>query len=79
VETWLIVLIVAIALAVGLLVYGTVAKTRWGINFTGATCPSCGLAMPRTRPPADAKEAAWGGWTCEKCGTKADKWGRARS
>jgi hypothetical protein len=73
-----LVLLLVVGLVVAVLLYGTFAKTRWGINFAGATCPKCGLAMPRVRTPTDAEEAKWGGWTCSQCGTRSDKWGRAR-
>jgi hypothetical protein len=59
-----------------LVIYGTVAKTRWGINFRRLTCPNCGAQMPVVRVPASGSQAMWGGVTCPKCGCEMDKWGR---
>ncbi len=75
-------LIVAAAVIVGfaIVVYGTVAKTKWGINLSPIKCPSCNKVQPRgPRIPADAYETKWGGMTCADCGTKMDKWGRVRT
>ena len=27
------------------------------------------------RKPTSFRQAAWGGWTCSKCGCEIDKWG----
>ena len=59
-----------------LVVYGTIAKTRWGINFRRLSCPDCGAQMPLVRTPASGSQAVWGGVTCPKCGCEMDKWGR---
>lgn len=54
-------------------------KTRWGLNTAPSTnCPKCSEPFPSVRTPADMHEFLWGGWTCQKCGTKSDKWGRER-
>jgi hypothetical protein len=74
-----LILLTVIGLFVAVLLYGTLTKTRWGINIAGARCPRCGLAMPLSRVPTDRQEAKWGGWTCSQCGAKMDKWGRART
>jgi hypothetical protein len=76
-----IVLLFAAATIVVILVigYGTVAKTKWGINFSQLVCPKCHTPQPRgPRVPQDAYEASWGGMTCAQCGAKMDKWGRLR-
>jgi hypothetical protein len=59
-----------------LVVYGTVTKSQWGINFHPVLCPSCGAAQPRIRKPTSSRQAMWGGQTCGVCGTEMDKWGR---
>jgi len=75
----LIVLVAAIVSFV-VLAYGTIAKTKWGINLSPIKCPNCQTVRSRgPRIPKDAYEAKWGGATCEKCGTKMDKWGRVRT
>lgn len=32
--------------------------------------------MPVVRKPANWKQALWGGWTCPRCGSEYDRWGR---
>lgn len=49
---------------------------RWGINFQGASCPQCKQAAPTLRMPKNARQALWGGWTCERCRIEIDKWGK---
>jgi hypothetical protein len=74
-----IIVVVALVFFV-IIVYGTVAKTKWGINLSRIQCPTCGKTQSRgPRVPADAYEAKWGGMTCADCATKMDKWGRARA
>ena len=74
----LVVVFAALAILI-LLIYGTVAKTRWGFTFKQVKCPRCHAAQPWIRRPADAHEGIWGGYTCGQCGTKMDKWGRLRT
>jgi ribosomal protein S27AE len=71
-----IVVVVFFAVSACLVAYGTVAKTRWGINLRRVSCPNCGTPMPRVRVPASGREALWGGDVCPKCGCEMDKWGR---
>jgi hypothetical protein len=66
----------ALLIGAGVLVYGSIAKTRWGINLRPVSCPKCGTPMPRVRVPVSGSEALWGGATCPKCGCRMDKWGR---
>ena len=49
---------------------------QWGINTKPVGCPECGEAFPRIRKPANKRQAMWGGWTCAKCGTECDKYGK---
>jgi len=58
-----------------LVVYGTVTRNRWGINFQQVNCPRCHAPMPRARMPKSRREMLWGGGTCDKCGCEMDKWG----
>jgi hypothetical protein len=67
----------ALLIAAGAILYGTIAKNRWGINLRPVSCPSCGTRMPRVRVPKSTGEALWGGATCPTCGCRMDKWGRA--
>jgi len=55
------------------------AKGRWGIDLSRKKCPRCGHRLPMMRKPASAEEAMWGGWTCQHCGAKLDKYGRERA
>ena len=60
-----------------LVVYGTVARNRWGINLDPTTiCPTCGTKQPAVRKPSSLHQALWGGATCSACGMEWDKWGR---
>jgi hypothetical protein len=60
-----------------LVVYGTIARNRWGINFDPTSvCPSCGANLPTYRRPKSLQQALWGGVTCSACGMEIDKWGR---
>jgi hypothetical protein len=67
-----------VGLGIGLLLvgYGTVAKTRWGINVRRVSCPNCGAEFGRVRVPNSGRQAVWGGYTCHRCRCEADKWGR---
>ena len=44
------------------------------INERGG-CPACGTPVPATRRPASFRQAFWGGWTCEGCGSELDRHG----
>jgi hypothetical protein len=60
-----------------LVVYGTFAKNRWGINLDfPKACPSCHTRFPTVRKPASLNQVLWGGATCTVCGMELDKWGR---
>jgi hypothetical protein len=59
-----------------LVVYGTFAKTKWGVNFRRVACPQCGTEQGRLRAPASGRQAMWGGHTCSNCRCEMDKWGR---
>lgn len=65
-------------LAIGfvLMVCGTLARNRWGINPAEVACPHCAGPQPGIRRPRSLEQAMWGGWTCARCETRADKWGR---
>lgn len=59
------------------IVRGTRKRTNMGITFSlRNACPSCGEPLPVVRAPKNLRQAMWGGWTCRKCGTETDKWGR---
>src|ERR1044071_2969897 len=59
-----------------LVVYGTIAKNRWGINVDPVACPRCNTPLPQIRQAQNFRQALWGGGTCIKCGAEVDKWGR---
>lgn len=56
-------------------VYGTVVKNKWGINFDTVSCPHCRRQVPHMRKPNSLQQHLWGGYTCP-CGIEVDKWGR---
>jgi DNA-directed RNA polymerase subunit RPC12/RpoP len=65
------------SIGMALVVYGTIAKNRWGINLDPlSACPSCGAKLPIARKPTSLHQALWGGNTCSACGKEWDKWGR---
>jgi transposase-like protein len=49
-----------------------------GINIKKVKCPDCGQEQPMIRKPKNIREALFGGWTCEKCGCKMNKFGKKR-
>src|SRR5579875_931354 len=74
----LVLLITFGILGLGVLVvlYGTIAKNRWGINLEAVSCPRCNTPAPVPREPQSLRQARWGDWTCPVCGAEVDKWGR---
>ncbi|MBI2804068.1 MAG: hypothetical protein HYX68_03690 [Planctomycetes bacterium] len=69
---------IAILFAISALVVGTIFKMPFGVNLSAAHCAECEEPAPTVRAPKDRYEMMWGGWTCQECGCKNDKWGRAR-
>jgi len=65
VGTWLLFVIAA-----------SLAKSKWGINLSEVSCPSCGEPQPRIRQPTSRRQRLWGGSTCPKCACEMDKWGK---
>ncbi len=59
-----------------LVIYGTIAKNRWGINVDPVFCPRCNAQLSQIRQPQSIRQTLWGGETCTKCGAEVDKWGR---
>ena len=47
---------------------------RAQVNGRGGR-PVCSTEMPMYRHPASVRQALWGGWTCETCGTELDRHG----
>lgn len=65
------------AAIIGLIVVQTIRREgRWGMNLKPTSCPECQTPAPAFRTPKNARQAMWGGWTCERCGLELDKWGR---
>ena len=60
-----------------LVIYGTIVRNRWGINFNAIQCARCGTpSREGVRWPKSFHQLMWGGWTCRVCDTQNDKWGR---
>ncbi|MBI1307227.1 MAG: hypothetical protein GC181_11545 [Bacteroidetes bacterium] len=51
-------------------------NSKWGLNLKVVMCPKCGKEQPRVRRPKNLRQALWGGYTCESCGTEMDKFGK---
>jgi len=66
----------ALFIGLALIVYGSIAKNDWGVNFDPVKCPRCSSSLNYARAPKSRKQALWGGYTCPKCGCEIDKWGR---
>lgn len=76
-ETAAYIIVVALfVLGACLVIYGTIVKNRWGVNFRRLSCPNCGTQMAQVRAPSSTGQGLWGGCTCPKCGCQMDKWGR---
>jgi hypothetical protein len=45
------------------------------VNDAGG-CPECHTPAPHYRKAANWRQALWGGWTCENCGSELDRHGR---
>jgi hypothetical protein len=74
---WLVLL--AIVIAGGVLVWRqSRTQGRFGISLSRKTCPRCGHPLPMIRKPSSKEETLWGGWTCQNCGAKVDKYGHER-
>ncbi len=71
----LVFLIVGLSLGLAV-VFRPRKRGRWGINLRPVRCPKCGKPAPAVRWPKNRRQALWGGWTCEACGTEFDKWGQ---
>ena len=72
----LVVILGLLGIGTVLVVYGTIAKNRWGINLDPVSCPKCSTPFTQLRHPQNTRQALWGGGTCAKCGAEVDKWGR---
>jgi hypothetical protein len=51
---------------------------KYGINLRSVYCPTCGKKQSRVRAPKDSEEAMYGGWTCQVCSTRMDKYGHEK-
>jgi len=53
-------------------------ESKWGVNFNikNTRCPNCNAGVPKVRIPRSRREALWGGWTCNHCGARMDKYGK---
>jgi hypothetical protein len=79
VETYLgLAFLIAVAVGLVLVIHGTIAKNRWGINLRRVQCPNCARLMEPLRIPTSGEQAMWGGYTCPSCNCETDKWGRPR-
>ena len=74
--TALVVIFAVLAVGMALVIYGSIAKNKWGINLGQISCPRCNAELPKVRKPRSFQQSMWGGWTCPTCGLEVDKWGR---
>ena len=52
-------------------------RIREGVNARGG-CPECNVPVPQFRTPTSFRQAIYGGWTCENCGTEMNMHGARR-
>ena len=52
-------------------------RVREGVNARGG-CPECRTPVPQFRSPTSFRQAIYGGWTCEHCGTEMNMRGARR-
>lgn len=74
----LLLAVLFILLACFILYRGTKRQNKLGINTSNLICPNCNELAPKIRKPKNLSQLLWGGFTCEKCGSEVDKWGRLR-
>ena len=75
-NTTIIIIIVIGIYFITLLIIGKYNKnSKLGINLNRVYCPKCNLKQPIIRRPSNERETLYGGYTCEKCKTKMDKFG----
>ena len=65
-------LLLIVAAAAVLVVSGTLARNRWGINLSRVLCPRC----LRPIPASSLSKFLFGNRQCPECDTVVDKWGR---
>jgi hypothetical protein len=76
VTTFFIITFGLLGIGMVLVIYGTIARNRWGINVDPVSCPRCNAPLPQIREPQTLQQSLWGGGTCPACGVEVDKWGR---
>ncbi len=57
-----------------MIVFAIAAKMQAEVNARGG-CPKCQTPVPRYRKPSSFRQAFFGGWMCENCGTEMDRKG----
>jgi hypothetical protein len=76
-STWFLMIVVA-AMVVSFFLVRRTTQYR-GLGLFGAVCPRCASPLPPIRKATSLSETLWGGWTCEKCGCKVDRYGKERN
>jgi DNA-directed RNA polymerase subunit RPC12/RpoP len=51
-------------------------KKAIAINLNAVNCPKCSTRQPALRLPMNWRQFFFGGWTCARCHTEMDKFGR---
>ncbi|WP_189586510.1 hypothetical protein [Litorimonas cladophorae] len=52
------------------------SKSAIALNMNAVNCPRCNLRQPKLRMPRTLRQFFFGGWTCERCHTDMDSFGR---
>lgn len=68
-------MIIGMSIAVTIVALMAMAvKMQRAVNAKGG-CPDCATPVPLYRRPTSVRQALWGGWTCDRCGTEMDRLG----
>ncbi|TMM57544.1 hypothetical protein FEE95_13780 [Maribacter algarum] len=75
--------IILIAIVIGVIAFFALTQINkdgkyadLGINISRVYCPNCNQKQPIMRKPANERQALFGGYTCKKCKTEMDKYGK---
>ncbi len=69
-------LVLLCAGAIVLVLWGTIARNRWGLNLGKVNCPRCLRTVPKPGGMVGLWQSLFGGGQCPECKTLVNKWGR---
>ena len=72
----MLLLVALVFFAAVFVIWGTVARNSWGINFKRVVCPRCIHRISRGTGPMAFYRMCAGRSVCPNCQTWVNKWGR---